>query len=335
MGTLSKRVKIIIAILSSIVGLLIVVGIVFIFVYRKNIKYLNLSKASCKEKIDEIKKHKMEIFNDKYVKLSFSQKTIKEGKKRIKNSKVLIVGLGRDIDQILPYSIHRLRDLAKRFKDYRVILYENDSEDNTLVILKLWANEDKKVIILSENLFEKKAADHGDMSLGRFEKMAKFRNKCLQEVRNPEYKDFNYVIVVDLDLLGGFSANGIASSFGYDNWDMIAANGCGFLSFVTTGAFDYYDQLAYRDKKGKRIGYYCGTACNDQKSFTPKPQYDIADTKLYPVTSAFGGLTIYKKKIFDTCSYAGYDCEHICLHDCMIKHGFDKMFTNPQMVTLQ
>jgi len=336
MGTLSKRAKIIIATLSSVVVLLVMGCIVLFFIYRRDVKYLNLSKASCREKIDEIKKHKMEIFNDKYVKLSFTQKTIKEGKKRMKNSNVLIVGLGRDIDQILPYSIHRLKDLTKRFKDYRIILYENDSEDNTLIILKLWADEDKKVIILSEDLLEEKAVSYGGISYDRFEKMAYFRNKCLEEVKKPKYKDFDYVIVVDLDLLGGFSVDGISSSFGYDNWDMIAANGCGFIRFATTGALDYYDQLAYRDKKGRRIRGFCvDDICKNAKSFTPNPSYNITDTILYPVTSAFGGLAIYRREIFDICSYAGYDCEHICLHDCMIKHGFDRMFTNPQMVTLQ
>ncbi len=328
MGTLSKRAKIIIGTLSSIISLLVVVGVVLVFIWRRDIQYLNLTRASCKEKIVQIKKYKMELFNDKYVKLDFDHKTVRNGKKRMKNSKVLIIGLGRDIDQILPYSIHRLKNLSKRFKDYRVIVYENDSEDNTRLILKSWADHDKKIIILSENLPRNHA-------VARFDRMAYFRNKCLQEIRKPQYNDFDYVIVIDLDLLGGFSINGISSSFNHDNWDMIAANGCSFLRFATTDILDYYDQLAYRDKKGRRIRGFCIDDMCNVESFAPKPNYDITDTKLYPVTSAFGGLAIYRKEIFDICSYSGYDCEHICLHDCMIKHGYGRMFTNPQMVTLQ
>ena len=163
--------------------------------------------------------------------------------------------------------------------------------------------------------------------------MAYFRNRCLEEILKPKYKDFDYVIVIDLDLLGGFSVNGISSSFGYDDWDLIAANGCSFLHFITNGSFSYYDQLAYRDKEKRRITGY--SLDDESGSFAPRPNYDVKDTSLHPVTSAFGGLAIYRKEIFDVCSYDGYDCEHICLHDCMLAHGYKKMYTNPQMVVFQ
>ena len=55
---------------------------------------------------------------------------------------VVVVGCARDIMKYLPTTKINLQMLKNLFKSCKIIVYENDSKDNTLDILKQWANED-------------------------------------------------------------------------------------------------------------------------------------------------------------------------------------------------
>jgi hypothetical protein len=57
--------------------------------------------------------------------------------------------------------------------------------------------------------------------------------------------------------------------------------------------------------------------------------------ELVPVQSAFGGTAIYTKDAFLSSTYDGYDCEHLCFHESLIKKGFNKLFLNPSFIVLR
>ena len=58
------------------------------------------------------------------------------------------------------------------------------------------------------------------------------------------------------------------------------------------------------------------------------------------VDSAFGGLAIYKKELFNIAEYVGLDehgeevCEHVHFHNRLKQHGA-KLFINPQLINAE
>eukprot|EP00546_Thalassionema_frauenfeldii_P020499 CAMPEP_0178903620 /NCGR_PEP_ID=MMETSP0786-20121207/5255_1 /TAXON_ID=186022 /ORGANISM="Thalassionema frauenfeldii, Strain CCMP 1798" /LENGTH=319 /DNA_ID=CAMNT_0020575005 /DNA_START=156 /DNA_END=1115 /DNA_ORIENTATION=+ len=55
-------------------------------------------------------------------------------------------------------------------------------------------------------------------------------------------------------------------------------------------------------------------------------------TQLIPVESCFGALTIYKMKHLGNCSYneSATVCEHVPLHECLLKNFPDSIYLDPQ-----
>ena len=255
--------------------------------------------------------------------------------------KIIFTGLAKDIHDPLRANLEYLLDICKNHcEDYRIIIVENDSTDGTKEYIQKQTELDPKIILLSSNEGIPSAVSHGGLSTKRFEIMSYWRNKYIEEIKKDQYdryKDFDYVCVTDLDHHVGTTANSLKTCFEHDQWDAISANGISTnyttfemdIAFFLTNDF-YYDRLAYRDADYKRVKRHSPV---DIKSATLNfPYFDINDSTLKPVTSGFGGITIYRKEALLSATYAGYDCEHICLHDKMIQNGYNRMFVNPKFV---
>ena len=275
------------------------------------------------------------------------KETIEKGYSFMKEKKVLICGITRDNASTLPLTLKWIDHICSLFKESCVIIYENDSKDNTCSIIREWiskrnpsnsssssqkrgskrkkienlllVNTNKsKVVFISEKLQWSAASSTGGFSKGRFQKLSYCRNKYLQEIRKEEYEDYEYVINIDMDLWEG-PLEGIAHSFGLaQEWDMVAANG---VANRTT----YYDSLAFRNQEFPDTLNHMSQLAGAQKKYT-------ADMPLVPVHSAFGGMAIYKRKCLLTCNYSGEDCEHVLLHSCLKKDSScSRLFVNPAM----
>jgi len=265
---------------------------------------------------------------------SIEASLIEQGKNIMKNKTVIFTGLCRDIEHSIPLMLKFIRKAGGLFADYKIVLYENDSKDNTGNILKNVSD----VILLQEKLNIELAVTHGEHSINRFKKMSYFRNKCLEKIKT---MNADYVIVIDMDLLGGFSIDGLCSSFGYlkySKWDIMGANGINYINYQKDLSLlfadkYYYDPLAYRDEKYRRVKGHCVDSCG----FTcDRPIFDVKIPDLIPVTSCFGGMVIYDYDVFVSGKYEGYDCEHICFHDNIIKANPNlRMFVNSQMILLR
>ena len=230
---------------------------------------------------------------------------------------VVICGLARDLGKTAQYSVARLERLGSMFKNYRVIIYENDSSDSTLTELFRWQKRNPNVVILTEKLGNPKREG---ISNERKKEMAYYRNKYLKEISN---YDHDYVIVYDTDLTGGFSYEGICHTFGCQDWDVMASNGLLFRP-NKNGDIDrfFYDTWAFRlpGQEEPKI-----TEQNDI--------YYKRGDPLVRVDSAFGGLAIYKSECIKGTKYTNKDCDHVTLHDQIKKNGFS-IYLNPNQITL-
>ena len=248
---------------------------------------------------------------------------VRIGYQKMAQQEVVICGLARDVMQALPRTIARIERLGEKFKDYKVVVFENDSTDGTREMLQYWQKVNPRVVLLSEQLNTKKWAPVQD--LARMEQMAAYRNRYLKHIRDQQY-DFDYLIVFDLDIPLGFSYDGIAHSFSHDNWDVMGANGILVPPYgdpIPNPIF--YDAFAFRPKgENHSKGLEAINALQFQRG-----------EELVPVESVFGGLAIYRSAgILAGARYGGHDCEHVVLHQWLHDHGFDQQFLNPSQIIL-
>lgn len=248
---------------------------------------------------------------------------LKAGYQKMEEQTVIICGLARDVMDALPSAMARIEHLGNKFKDYRVIIVENDSIDGTYEMLKYWERTNPKVELLSQQLNARKWEPVQDVA--RTTDMANYRNHYLDYIREKQYV-FDYLIVLDLDIRLGFSYDGIANSFSYKDWDVMGSNGILVPPFGNPIPDPmFFDAFAFRQK-----------GVENQQDFESinSLQFHRGDD-LVPVESAFGGLAIYRSAgILAGASYGGQDCEHVVFHHWLHQNGFDQQFLNPSQIVL-
>jgi hypothetical protein len=256
----------------------------------------------------------------------YSTKVI-TGRQKMAESTVVICGIARDISKNIMATIARVERLGQMFKDYRVVIYENDSTDGTDIVLKEWESQNYKVKITSEKLGDIKYESSTDVE--RLVALADYRNNYLHHIFNGDTIVPDYIIVADLDLPGGWSYEGICNSFGYDHWSVMGSNGLlyGILEGSTDGEMRrvYYDSLAFRRK-----GHPEPHVSSDINAIV----YNRGESPIQ-VDSCFGGLALYKSDAFrHGARYSGPDCDHVELHRLMLDTGIDGIYLNPSQIVL-
>jgi hypothetical protein len=256
---------------------------------------------------------------------------VRKGFERMKKQRVVLCGCIRDEEELVDVNISRLEETGRMFKDYRIVVFESDSKDRTLEKLKKRALMNEKIIILNEIKNFTRFSGHGNE---RMEIMAYCRNKYLEYVQK-YFSDFDFMVVADLDMRGGWYNLGIANSIGHDNWDMIGANG------LDHGK--YYDSYPLRIKDFDDRCYIGGRQNNYDPLIVKKNVVKWIKSKhpdlspgedLLPVVSCFSGFGIYKIKAIMGCRYLGDDCEHVLFHKQMHMKGHKKFFINPSMIVI-
>ena len=237
-----------------------------------------------------------------------------------KQSKVLICGIVRNAEPILRHTIARIKMLGSFFEHYHVILYENDSQDNTKEILI--STIDKHFWLMSENVNPPPFRDSHGIDRRRW--MAKARNKYVEIARSyMKNNSVDYVIVLDTDLEGGWSYHGILNSLGHFNWDGIGSNSIYYRQHKGTWLRLFYDSWAYRE-----LGHL--ESHDDHKVNLLK--FNRGEP-LKEVHSCFGGLAIYKPWCIQSAQYSEDDCDHPTFHTQLRQQGA-KIYLNPSQITI-
>ena len=236
---------------------------------------------------------------------------------------VVIVGCARDIGRYLDNTKNKLLMLKSLFIQSRIIIYENDSTDETLNILKKW-EEEKLIELISENNVEGI----------RTERLAHGRNLLYNEAMK---NDFDLYIVIDLDdVIIDLSEDAIKSCFEMkEDWGMVGANQNG----------KYYDLWALRTFDDW-MPFDCYADCfkkDSDEDFCVNSRFRNIPQNTEPINvkSCFGGFGIYKKKYIHNCSYGtGLNshnpnnegmCEHVTFNEGVINNG-GKIYINPKLI---
>ena len=274
------------------------------------------------------------------------------GKQEMQSHNLVIAGITRDNEahfEVMKKNIERIGDL---FKDYRVILFENDSKDGTKKNLNNLESENSKVKIIVK--------DFNIYKRPNIKFLATARNFYLKDFLEESMDEFDVLMVVDMDMPKGYDIRSIKLPFAnYSLWDVSCAN----------GVHDYkgqmYDAFAYRDKEFPYNPKEWDKICSKDNQINWVSQCQVAENqdarkkgsgknkgsiywhsitsqiqKIYPVTSSifevnscFGGFSFYKRAAIKNCLYDSIDedCEHVKFNEC-IKNNGGKIFLNPGQV---
>lgn len=251
-----------------------------------------------------------------------------EGQAAAAKAKVVIVGMGRDIADILPTSIERLEAIARHFGDWAAVIVENDSTDGTKEILAAWAERHPdRVTIDSKDIGRPRLRGfEGD----RVRAYAEYRN-TYRKIAAELHPDADYILAVDLDPIGGWSPHGILNGIGWlqrvpDAACMASTSIFQHPQIQRDGqaVWAHYDQWAFR-----AYGY---AQRFDAWFLFWLPPPGAPPVEVY---SSFGACAIYRAKPFFDCQYVSIngDIEHVGLHKAMRDGGW-RIFHNPAQRTL-
>jgi hypothetical protein len=249
-----------------------------------------------------------------------------------KYNKVIICGCARDVEKYLSKILIKIDDITKLFNDYYIIIYENDSKDNTQQILLDYKKKHKNKchMIIENNVNNKYPL--------RTHRLAHARNTILDYIYDNKLdKRFDYYLNMDLDDVNlNLDVNSIKRVLNDKlDWDVVSANQLN----------RYYDYWALRTTKYNENCWDNGL-CSKKKEtldnwFDIKNKKNInIDNPPLKVLSAFGGLAIYKMNKIKNCRYNGIynndytkeDCEHVIFHREIRKKNLgDKQYIVPYL----
>jgi hypothetical protein len=262
-------------------------------------------------------------------------------KPNLKEQSIIVCSIVRNAAKGLRRNIPIINRLCALFKTYDIIVYENDSTDNTRELLINWKKYNKSNIhIICEDVESSSTVPSSSevrcnpfFSKKRIAKMAYLRNKYMKYIdENKLVAD--YIVIVDLDVAELYLED-IINSFEIEKeWDVICAYG---YSLGPSLRRRYHDTYALSLHGESNIP-------QTERFIFELPRKLAKDFNnsidLYPVDSAFGGLAIYKFNAIQGLRYKVIDnddsrvevrCEHFSLNRQAAERGYTRIFINPEM----
>lgn len=253
-----------------------------------------------------------------HVKEEFKQEhddAVKQGRSLARERRVIIAGMLRDGEDSIPHMLEKCRHLGSLFKEYKILVVENDSKDNTRKLLL--DQPDIEVLGCGVNVSSCKyndiKTDGHIVAQNRMEKMARLRNIYLERVQQ-HYADWEYMCVIDMDLLSTIYDDGVYNTLYWMDKKKADAM-CGNGVYTLPGMQFYYDTFAHIN-------------LGDRLFIKNKPAHDLGTVielggcspgdRPSKVTSCFSGITFYKIPSLMGLKYdidpVNVECEHVRLH---------------------
>ena len=256
------------------------------------------------------------------------------------NSKIVICGLIRNGQDTIPQIKQKVQQISSYFKDYTVLIVENDSTDNSRPMLLEWARINPKIKILGcgvtvdECKLKMPETIIHDGSPDRIKKMVELRNVYMDYLQNPEFDDYNFCLVMDMDLVAKIYNDGLLSTeeifYLNPTLDAVVANGIGYYRILgPIYYFTYHDPYAHLDLNGNISD---NKKLHDIHSTLSRFYYYYSPVEY--VRSAFSGFSMYNFKSFRNKRYSlsvneggVSECEHVTFNKQL-----DNIVLNPKML---
>lgn len=252
---------------------------------------------------------------------------VREGRAHLRRSGVLMCGLARNGEAHIDAALHNLyASVVPNFARYKILVLENDSTDATRDRLLRWSERDENLLVLGGGTYNARVSKM-DLApstnhlpeMRRIEKMVLLRNMLLDEIEKEQWDDYEYVMMVDFDLVGVLYQDGLCDT-GYElatkkEVDAVCALGIEFNR--TLGTFKFFDPYAFSDAKTANMTM-------KEKDSLLQSSRGLVDRGMEKVRSSFGGLTVYRRSSLSGRRYStrlvkGKEpiCEHVGLHETL------------------
>ena len=271
---------------------------------------------------------------------------------------VLFCGIVRNGGKYLERNLQRLKHSASFFRESKMFIYENNSTDNTKDILKEYEqNNEYNLEVLSEDIDD---ADYEmqDDAFNRCTKIANARNKYMDVVREDASK-FPATVMVDLDLIGGWSYEGLYANVVHLLNNPLFGNITGVTSYgVITTVSNHWSKLDLESVSPQEYAMYDSFTfrsldwfreekeANKEKGLDKRTQATYNNIKRplgnAIVGSNFGGLGIYKSTEIRDLRYRSQqydddsvqaDVEHVPFHRDIFNNGKKLSINNRLLVS--
>jgi glycosyltransferase involved in cell wall biosynthesis len=199
--------------------------------------------------------------------------------------KCCICGTVRNCEPYLNKIFENMEKIGTLFEDYRIILYYDDSSDNTLNILKEYIKKNDKFLLFSNKY----------LLQYRTHRLAAGRNLCIKKIQN-NFSDYEYFIMMDCDDKCAYNIRlKLLNAYlhRYD-WDALSFN----------HPAGYYDSWALSKRPYVVSCHHFNDGGVGVRQIT-KIIDKTSKHKLIPCLSAFNGFSIYRTTKFIDCSYDG------------------------------
>jgi hypothetical protein len=255
------------------------------------------------------------------------------------NSSIAICGLACNCANKISENIKFIEELRSYFKFLQVIVVENNSNDSTRAILDNWSISSSNVAILdgvtrsTVSTFDQLNKNVNPYySLKRISYLATLRNQYLNYIKS-DGRVYDYLLVLDFDV-DKISFDGVLNSFEQrDNWDVACAYGYSISPRLQERIHDTYAMVLLGEENKPQ-----------QERPIKQLQRDVRLNKisgsLFPVYSAFGGLSIYKDGLLEGINYLALKnddpsvevrCEHFSICHQLQQKQTTRVFINPRM----
>ena len=240
--------------------------------------------------------------------------------------KIVIAGCGQNIQPYIQQVFKNIYTISALFADYKIIIFENDSTDQTLEILNSYAKKDSNITLLSERNIPVPRYLHPC-------RIAYCRNRLLEKI-NASFMDYDFMVMVDLDDVCAtpIQIHHFKNIFKNKAWDSVSFN-----------REHYYDKWALRYPRFVKNCWNFASRAECVHYITQLGHHIVhllKNNDMVPVFSAFNGFAIYKMDKIKHCKYDGRnkerrlgnrarhweDCEHVAFHCDMIKKNGARHF---------
>lgn len=252
------------------------------------------------------------------------------GAARLKNARVAFVGLARNCGDQLANNLKALENFVPNCGSWKLHIESNDSHDNTREVLEEFCTRHHEASyryqVLGRGNYSAEFAGRRTIA------MAEYRTACQQWVRQ-HAADADYVIVIDWDQWGGWSFGGLLNGIGWldaieDAYGM-ASVGLFQHNWGDGPRWAHYDLWALRGVG--QMDCYWDQFQNQHGGWGYMWLPPIGSPPVL-VSSAFGGLAVYKTAAFLQGTYDGTkDCEHVPFHRSIAKATGQRLYLCPAM----
>jgi hypothetical protein len=208
-----------------------------------------------------------------------------------------ICGPVKNCGPFLDKVFENIEKIGALFKDYKIIIFYDKSNDNTLSKLKEYQSKNDKLKFYVNNKTISKFRTHN---------IAYARNYCLNYIKNTinietNERKYPYFIMMDFDEVNckNINVDILPKYFERDDWDALSFNTnpkyydiWGLSINPYCFSYNHFDQNAYNN-------YYI------IQNFIMKKLKDLPKNELLGCISSFNGFSIYRTDMFINCYYDG------------------------------